>query len=128
VHGDVWPGNVLVAGNTVRALIDWKTAGVGCPGVDLSELRKQVAIAYGADAPRYVLEGWEQATGTAAHDVPFWDATAALNTQLTPMDRRLRLRETPSSEPRSLSCRRSGRLAKSGSCPWQRPASEGKAH
>lgn len=80
VHGDVWPGNTIVAGNTVRALIDWKTAGVGNPGVDLGELRKQVAIAYGNEAPKYVLEGWERATGMQARDVPFWDATAALNT------------------------------------------------
>ncbi len=80
VHGDVWPGNVLAAGNVICALIDWKTAGVGRPGVDLGELRKQVAIAYGPDAPKYVLEGWEQAAGTKALDVAFWDATAALNT------------------------------------------------
>ena len=80
VHGDVWPGNTVVVGSTVGALIDWKTAGVGDPGVDLGELRKQVAIAYGDDAPGYVLEGWEQAAGTRACDVPFWDVTAALNT------------------------------------------------
>lgn len=80
VHGDIWPGNILVAGDTIRALIDWKTAGVGHPGVDLGELRKQVAIAYGAEAPGYVLEGWEQAAGTTARNLPFWDATAALNT------------------------------------------------
>jgi aminoglycoside phosphotransferase (APT) family kinase protein len=44
VHGDVWPGNLLSAGDEVAALVDWKTAGVGAPGVDVSELRKQVAI------------------------------------------------------------------------------------
>lgn len=65
---------------TISALIDWKTAGVGHPGVDLGELRKQVAIAYGDQSPRYVLEGWERAAGIRADDVPFWDATAALNT------------------------------------------------
>jgi aminoglycoside phosphotransferase (APT) family kinase protein len=80
VHGDVWPGNTVLVGSTVSALIDWKTAGVGQPGVDLGELRKQVSIAYDAEAPRYVLEGWERAAGTPAPDLPFWDATAALNT------------------------------------------------
>jgi aminoglycoside phosphotransferase (APT) family kinase protein len=80
VHGDVWPGNTVVVGTTVRALIDWKTAGVGNPGVDPGELRKQVAIAYGDGAPRYVLQGWERAAGIQARNVPFWDATAALNT------------------------------------------------
>jgi aminoglycoside phosphotransferase (APT) family kinase protein len=75
VHGDVWPGNMV--GQT---LIDWKTAGVGDPGVDLGELRKQVAFANGADAPRFVLEGWERASGSRAADVAYWDAVAALNT------------------------------------------------
>jgi aminoglycoside phosphotransferase (APT) family kinase protein len=67
VHGDVWPGNTVVAGRRVRALIDWKTAGVGDPGVDVGELRKQVAIHYGRDAPE--LAG-----------APYWDVVAALNT------------------------------------------------
>jgi aminoglycoside phosphotransferase (APT) family kinase protein len=81
VHGDVWPGNMMWSGSACSALIDWKTAGVGCPGVDLGELRKQVAMANGPDAPRYVLEGWERASGSRARDVPYWDAIAALNTR-----------------------------------------------
>ncbi|GIF73353.1 aminoglycoside phosphotransferase family protein [Asanoa siamensis] len=80
VHGDVWPGNTLVRGGIVHALIDWKTAGVGNPGVDLGELRKQVAIGYGDAAPGHVLAGWERAGGRPAEDVPYWDAVAALNT------------------------------------------------
>jgi aminoglycoside phosphotransferase (APT) family kinase protein len=80
VHGDVWPGNTVVAGGRVRALIDWKTAGVGNPGVDLGELRKQVAMRYDDDAPRHVLEGWERAGGVCTDDIPYWDAVAALNT------------------------------------------------
>ena len=80
MHGDVWPGNTVVAGCRVRALIDWKTAGVGNPGVDLGELRKQVAILYDDDAPGYVLEGWQRTSGTRADDVAYWDAVAALNT------------------------------------------------
>ncbi|MEV0562096.1 phosphotransferase [Dactylosporangium sp. NPDC050588] len=80
VHGDSWPGNTIVVGSAVRALIDWKTAGAGSPGVDLGELRKQVAILYDDEAPRLVLEGWERAAGTRAADVPYWDAVAALNT------------------------------------------------
>lgn len=80
LHGDVWPGNLIWAGEEVGALIDWKTAGVGSPGVDVCELRKQVAMAFGPHAPEHVLEGWERATGTKARDVAYWDAVAALNT------------------------------------------------
>ena len=80
VHGDVWPGNLIWNGDDVAALIDWKTAGVGAPGVDLSELRKQVAITFDPEAPAHVLDGWQRAAGTTANDVAFWDVVAALNT------------------------------------------------
>jgi aminoglycoside phosphotransferase (APT) family kinase protein len=86
VHGDVWPGNTVIADARVRALIDWKTAGAGNPGVDLGELRKQVAILYGEDAPKYVLQGWERASDAQADDVPYWDAVAALNTAVAALN------------------------------------------
>ena len=62
------------------ALIDWKGAGVGDPGVDLGSLRMQMALQYGQDAPAQVLEGWQRQAGRAAIAVPYWDAVAALNT------------------------------------------------
>ena len=80
VHGDVWPGNIIWTGAAAPVLIDWKTAGVGAPGVDLGELRKQVAIIFGPDAPAVVLDGWERAARTSAEDIAYWDAVAALNT------------------------------------------------
>jgi aminoglycoside phosphotransferase (APT) family kinase protein len=83
LHGDVWPGNLLWSANQVTAFIDWKTAGVGAPGIDLSELRKQAAITFGPQAPAHVLTGWEQASGLTASHVAYWDAVAALNTRTT---------------------------------------------
>ena len=80
LHGDVWGGNMLWEGDRCVALIDWKTAGVGDPGVDLGSLRMQMALQYGQDAPAHVLEGWQRQAGRAAIAVPYWDAVAALNT------------------------------------------------
>jgi aminoglycoside phosphotransferase (APT) family kinase protein len=80
VHGDVWAGNMLWEGDRCVALIDWKTAGVGDPGVDLGSLRMQMALQYGQGAPTHVLAGWERQAGRAAIAVPYWDAVAALNT------------------------------------------------
>lgn len=80
LHGDVWGGNMLFEGDRCVALIDWKTAGVGDPGVDLGSLRMQMALQYGQDAPGQVLEGWQRQAGRAAIAVPYWDAVAALNT------------------------------------------------
>ena len=68
-----WPGSLVDAQQPDEP-------GVGSPGVDLGELRKQVALVNGEDAPRYVLEGWERASDTRAADVAYWDAIAALNT------------------------------------------------
>ncbi len=80
VHGDIWGGNMLWEGDRCVALIDWKTAGVGDPGVDLGSLRMQMALQYGQDAPAHVLDGWQREAGRAAIAVPYWDAVAALNT------------------------------------------------
>ena len=80
VHGDVWGGNMLWEGDRCVALIDWKTAGAGDPGVDLCSLRMQMALQYGPDAPAHVLAGWEREAGQEAVGVPYWDAVAALNT------------------------------------------------
>ena len=79
LHGDIWSGNMLWDGDRCVALIDWKTAGVGDPGVDLGNLRLGMAR-YGQDAPAHVLQGWERQAGRAAIAVPYWDAVAALNT------------------------------------------------
>ncbi len=90
VHGDVWAGNVVWTDDDVAVLIDWKTAGVGAPGVDLGGIRNQLAIMFGADAPDLVLDGWERATGAKASDVAYWDAVAALNTR-TELDEEYRI-------------------------------------
>jgi aminoglycoside phosphotransferase (APT) family kinase protein len=81
LHGDVWPGNVVWVGENSCVLIDWKTAGVGHPGVDLGELRKQMAIYYGLGAIDDALHGWEMTTGRESTDVAYWDVVAALNTR-----------------------------------------------
>jgi aminoglycoside phosphotransferase (APT) family kinase protein len=80
LHGDIWGGNMLWDGDNCLALIDWKTAGAGSPGVDLGELRLQMALQYGPEAPQHVLAGWEYQSGQQATDTPYWDIVAALNT------------------------------------------------
>lgn len=80
VHGDVWWGNTRWDGDDCFALIDWKDSGAGSPGVDLGNLRMQMAITYGVDTVDQVLDGWQQQAGEPASNVAYWDAIAALRT------------------------------------------------
>ena len=80
VHGDVWWGNTRWDGDHCFALIDWKDAGAGSPGVDLGNLRLQMAITFGVDTIDHVLEGWQQEAGRPAVNLAYWDAIAALRT------------------------------------------------
>lgn len=82
LHGDVWGGNMLWSGNEFVCFVDWTLAGVGDPGIDLSELRLQVALQYGYDSAKNVVEGWRTTSGLDLPDLPYWDVVAALNTPL----------------------------------------------
>jgi aminoglycoside phosphotransferase (APT) family kinase protein len=80
VHGDLWQGNALWAGDTLAGLVDWDCAGSGSPGVDLGSLRCDAAICFGAEAAEDVRGGWEETAGRPAPDVAYWDVVAALST------------------------------------------------
>jgi aminoglycoside phosphotransferase (APT) family kinase protein len=80
IHGDLWQGNALWRGNTLTGLIDWDCAGTGSPGIDLGSLRCDAAICFGPEAADDIQQGWEEATGRPASDMPYWDVVAALST------------------------------------------------
>lgn len=80
VHGDVWTGNMRWEGDICTAMIDWRSAGAGDPGIDLGQLRMQMAYQYGLGAADHVLEGWQREAGRQALDLAYWDTVAALNT------------------------------------------------
>jgi aminoglycoside phosphotransferase (APT) family kinase protein len=80
VHGDLWHGNTLWAGDSLSGLVDWDCAGAGAPGVDLGSLRCDAALCFGTAAAAEVLRGWEEEAGWPAADVAYWDTVAALAT------------------------------------------------
>lgn len=79
VHGDLWQGNLLWAGDEVVAVIDWDCAGRGAAGLDLGSLRLDAVTLFGAGADEHVLDGWRAEAGDPA-DLAYWDAVAALST------------------------------------------------
>ncbi len=80
VHGDLWQGNTIWAGNTLTGMIDWDCAGAGPPGIDLGFLRCDVATMFGLPAAGQVLAGWQHVSGMRTSDVAYWDTVAALST------------------------------------------------
>ncbi|MBB4682921.1 aminoglycoside phosphotransferase family protein [Amycolatopsis jiangsuensis] len=84
VHGDLWQGNTMWAGDECTGLVDWDCAGAGAAGSDLGNLRCDAAILAGLPAAEQVLDGWQQAAGRPAEHVAYWDLTAALSTPADP--------------------------------------------
>lgn len=83
VHGDFWHGNTLWEGDELTGVVDWDSAGIGQPGIDLGSMRCDAAVISGLDAADEVLVGYEAAVGHRADDVPYWDVVAALSTPPT---------------------------------------------
>ena len=87
VHGDLWQGNTLWAGQgdgaTLTGVVDWDCAGVGPAGIDLGSLRCDAALSAGPHAADAVLTGYEAAADRPADDVAYWDVVAGLCTPPT---------------------------------------------
>lgn len=66
LHGDVWPGNVIWAGDRVAALLDWEDAAIGDPLADLATARVELTVAWGSAA----VDGFTAAYGARR---PAWD-------------------------------------------------------
>lgn len=47
LHGDFWPGNVLVSAGRIAAVIDWEDAALGDPLSDLACARLELLCAFG---------------------------------------------------------------------------------
>ncbi|MEQ4210412.1 aminoglycoside phosphotransferase family protein [Actinopolymorpha sp. B9G3] len=63
VHGDYHPGNTMWLGDAFVGYIDWDTAGVGRPGIDLGWCRLETALHYSEEAADQILLGWRDETG-----------------------------------------------------------------
>ncbi len=84
MHGDLWHGNTLWEDDELTAIIDWDSAGVGHPGIDLTSVRLDAALMFGPDAAAEVLAGYltrAKDLGTPpVTDLAYYDTIAALAT------------------------------------------------
>ncbi len=72
VHRDFHPGNVLWSGPDVSAVIDWSSASVGAPEVDVAHCRVNLAVAIGLEVADRFLATYLERTGRDEYD-PYWD-------------------------------------------------------
>lgn len=82
IHGDFKPGNVLLEGGDVTAVLDWETAHLGDPHEDLgwvtNPLRAYEHSIAGAWGPDDLLNRWSERTGIAVDPgrVQWWRVLA----------------------------------------------------
>ena len=78
LHGDLWPGNVLWAGDDIVAVIDWQSATLGDPLADLAVSRLDLLWAFGPDALTAFTAGYAAHRPVDRTALPVWDLVAAL--------------------------------------------------
>lgn len=49
LHADYFPGNIVLHGDAIAAVIDWERAALGDPMPDIATTRLDLRSAYGAD-------------------------------------------------------------------------------
>jgi aminoglycoside phosphotransferase (APT) family kinase protein len=73
IHRDYHPGNVLWDGTAVTGVVDWATAAIGPPGIDLARMRQNLASHLGADVADAFARAYVAAGGDEGARHPFWD-------------------------------------------------------
>jgi hypothetical protein len=72
VHRDFHPGNVLWRGAAVAGVVDWASASVGSPLVDVGHCRVNLVRHLGWDAAEAFRAVYESHAGRTDYD-PYWD-------------------------------------------------------
>lgn len=63
IHRDYHPGNILWDGTRVTGVVDWATAAVGPPGIDLARMRLNLACRWGFSAADQFSDAYVAAGG-----------------------------------------------------------------
>lgn len=73
IHRDYHPGNALWDGTSVTGVVDWPTAAIGPPGIDLARMRQNLAGWHGKQAADRFTDLYVRAGGDPGARHPFWD-------------------------------------------------------
>jgi len=81
LHGDFWPGNVILRDGEVVGVIDWEDAAIGDPLADLASTRIELLWAFDHDAMDRVTELYLAMTKVDPGNLAHWDADAVRELQ-----------------------------------------------
>lgn len=73
IHRDYHPGNALWNGTLVSGVVDWATAAIGPPGIDLARMRQNLASWHGREAADRFTDRYVEAGGDPEARDPYWD-------------------------------------------------------
>lgn len=79
IHRDYHPGNTLWIGERLTGVIDWTTACIGPPGIDLARMRQNLALQFGPLAAERFLNMYVHVTGRRYDRHPWWDLVDAVD-------------------------------------------------
>jgi aminoglycoside phosphotransferase (APT) family kinase protein len=78
IHRDYHPGNTLWVAGRITAIVDWTTASMGPPAVDVAHMRANLAMSFGVEAADEFLAACRAVAPAYAHD-PYWDLRSAVD-------------------------------------------------
>ena len=78
LHGDYWPGNIILNDETIAAIVDWEDALFGDPMNDVAIARLDLLWCYGEAVMHAFTEHYLRITNVDERDLPYWDLFAAL--------------------------------------------------
>lgn len=76
-HGDYWAGNTLWQRGRLTAIVDWDSALVADPGLDVGYCRCDLAMQHGQEAAEVFLRAYEAAAGRPVPQLHVWDLLGA---------------------------------------------------
>ena len=79
IHRDYHPGNVLWDGARVTGVVDWATAAIGPPGIDLARMRLNLASRHGHEIADRFTVAYVGIGGSPTARHPFWDLLDAVD-------------------------------------------------
>ncbi|MFL6136213.1 MAG: phosphotransferase family protein [Frankiaceae bacterium] len=78
VHDDYWSGNTLRLGHRVTGVVDWQTAALGPPGLDVGYCAIDLELSYGKEARDHFVAAYERLAGAPVERLAVWELAGVL--------------------------------------------------